>query len=165
MLQMLIAKFPGTYIFLDGLDEECENEQRWRGLLEVLQFLNGLPSVRLWCSSQDRARLHSVLEGFALIEMSKDLNNADIELCLSRRISELDALELDEGYRRLILGDLLGKADGCFLWASLMLDSIADAHTLNHVQQEIQGELPEGYEQYYARKLKSIKEGDKGLAW
>ena len=165
IIRMIVARFPKTYVFLDGLDEECENDQRWSRLKEILKFLEGLPLIRLWCSSQDRARLRSALEGFTCIEVKKDLNYHDIKSCLSRRISELEALEIDESYRARILDNLLEKADGCFLWVSLMLDSIADARTLPHVDQKIQEELPENYEVYYKRKMANIKPSERKVTW
>ena len=165
VIKMIITRFPQTHLFLDGLDEECDNGERWRELEQVLEFFKDIPTVRIWCSSQDRACLSSLLKGFNPIELDKHLNGDDIKGCLSKRIWGLDTLELDEGFRTLIVADLVQKADGCFLWASLMLNSLASAHDLPHVQQIIQDELPDGYEDYYKQKLQSIKPSDRQLAW
>ena len=119
--------------------------------------------IRLWCSSQDRADIRRKLDSFEMIEVSKALNQQDIETCLAERILDLESDELDPGYRTLILADLLGKADGRFLWASLMLDLIADAATLQSVQQQIQQGLPEDYERYYYRKLENLDGPQKRL--
>ena len=163
-----LSKAPLTYVFLEGLDEECDTEKRWRELEEVLDFFTEISvtdgsRLRLWCSGQDRANLRKKLESFNAIEVNKSLNEGDIEVCLAERISSLETHELDPGYRALILKDLLYKADGRFLWASLMLDLIVDASTLNGVQQLVQQGLPEDYGIYYERKIQSVDKSQKRL--
>ena len=168
VIYLLLGKAPLTYVFLDGLDEECDNEKRWRELEQVLDFFTEISvtdgsRLRLWCSGQDRANLRKKLETFNLIEVNKSLNEGDIKVCLTERISSLETQEIDPGYRSLILKDLLYKADGRFLWASLMLDLIVDASTLNGVQQLVQQGLPEDYGIYYERKIRSVDKSQKRL--
>lgn len=98
---------------------------------------------------------------FETIEIHKDLNQQDIKTCLADRISALESQEIDPGYRTLILNDLQEKAAGRFLWASLMLDLIADASTLQGVQQVIEQGLPDDYERYYHRKIESLDDPQK----
>ena len=165
---LLLSKVPMTYVFLDGLDEECDNEKRWKELEEVLEFFTEISvtdcsRLRLWCSSQDRTNLRKKMDNFTAIEIDKNLNERDIETCLAERIWSLEIQEIDPGYRTLILEDLLNKADGRFLWASLMLDLIVDAATLNSVQQLVQQGLPENYELYYHRKIQSVDKSQKKL--
>lgn len=167
---LLLSRMPLTYVFLDGLDEECDTEKRWRELEEVLDFFTEISSadssrLRLWCSAQDRTNLKKKLEKeeFKVIRVNKSLNEGDIEVCLAERISSLETQELDPGYRALILKDLLHKADGRFLWATLMLDLIVDASTLNGVQQLVQQGLPEDYGIYYERKIQSVDKSQKRL--
>lgn len=166
VIRLLISKVPTTYVFLDGLDEECDEKARSSELDEVLGFfteLNNTDSskIRLWCSSQDRTSLRKKLNLFATIEINKDLNQRDIKSCLGDRISGLESQEIDPGYRTLILNDLLDKAAGRFLWASLMLDLIANASTLQGVQQVVNQGLPEDYERYYQRKIESLNDSQK----
>lgn len=162
IIRMLVERLPATYVILDGLDEMCETEKRRRDLCDVIDFLQQLASavpnrLRVWYSSQSRACLDSRLTSIPSIEVTKALNSSDIEKYLSMSIVDLDSLELDEGYRNLILQELREKADGCFLWASLMLDSMSNAITLQMVQQLIDEGLPDNYERYYRRKMESIQ--------
>lgn len=166
VIRLLINKVPTTYVFLDGLDEECDKKKRWNEFDEVLGFLTELNTtdssrLRLWCSSQDRTNLRKKLNLFQNIEIDEDLNQQDIKTCLVDRISGLESQEIDPGYRTLILNDLQEKAAGCFLWASLMLDLIADASTLQGVQQVIEQGLPDDYERYYHRKFESLNDPQK----
>ncbi|PWY68963.1 hypothetical protein BO94DRAFT_299499 [Aspergillus sclerotioniger CBS 115572] len=161
VIKMLFEEMGVTYLFLDGLDEECETDSRKQELCKVLEFFGELartaPRLRIWYSSQHRTCLDSCLKSLPSIEITKDLNSRDIERYLSQKITELDSLELDAGYLKLILGDLRERADGCFLWASLMLDSMSDAVTLQMIQRLIENGLPENYEKYYQRKIDSIQ--------
>ena len=168
LIRMLLDRRSATYIFLDGLDEQCDSNQQRIELSEVLNFLSELATdgsrcVRLWCSSQERAYLKSTLSNFSVIEVNKEQIYDDIKLHLSKRILELDRLELDKGYQNLILSDLSEKADGCFLWASLMLGWISKAATLDTVQELIREGLPSDYEKYYEKKIESIDASQRAL--
>ena len=168
VIDLLLSKAPLTYIFLDGLDEECDTDERWNELEEVLDFFIEMSvtdgsRLRIWCSGQDRAKIRKKLETFNAIEVNKSLNERDIEVCLAERISCLETQELGPGYRARILKDILHKADGRFLWASLMLDSIVDASTLKGVQQLVEQGLPENYGIYYERKIQSVDKSKKRL--
>lgn len=168
VIQLLMNAVPTTYIFLDGLDEECDKKERSNELDEVLDFFTELITtdssrLRLWCSSQDRTKLKKKLNFFETIEINKDLNHQDIRFCLADRISGLESQEIDPGYRTLILNNLQEKAAGRFLWASLMLDLIANASTLQGVQQVIEQGLPDDYERYYHRKIESLDDPQKRI--
>ena len=166
VIRLLINKVPTTYVFLDGLDEECDKKERWDALDEALdsftEFDTTDPSkLRLWFSSQNRTKLKKKLNLFKIIEISKDLNQQNVKTCLADRISGLESQEIDPGHRALILNDLQEKAAGRFLWASLILDLIADASTLQGVQQAIEQGLPNDYERYYHRKIESLNDSQK----
>ncbi|CAO2655623.1 Nn.00g044260.m01.CDS01 [Neocucurbitaria sp. VM-36] len=168
VLRQFIQRMSTTYVFLDGLDEECDNGSRWHQAKQVLDFLIGLAvyeklPVRLWCSSQPRTCVDGVLQLYPTLQITPDLNNKDIERYLKNQIPELDNLELDEGYKNLVLSDLRTRADGCFLWASLMLNSITNAASLQAIQEHINEGLPKDYENYYLRKLNSIGPSDRRL--
>ncbi|KAL2857204.1 hypothetical protein BJY01DRAFT_262670 [Aspergillus pseudoustus] len=162
VIRMLIERLPATYVILDGLDEMCETQPRQQELCDAVDFLQELAnekpeSLRLWLSSQSRACLDSRLNKVPLLEVTKSINSQDIEKYLSRSIVDLDSLDLDEGYKNLILQELREKADGCFLWASLMLQSMSNAVTLQMVQKVIDDGLPQNYERYYQRKMETIE--------
>jgi hypothetical protein len=159
--RMLLNRMTATYIFLDGLDEECDNGPRWSQLAEVLDFLMELTNekpqqVRVWYSCQDRKCLDTRLKDFPVIEVTKSLNTSDMELYLLLGMKKLESLDLDEGYQTLVKKDLHQKANGCFLWTSLMLDWVSSAPTLHEVQKRINDGLPKNYEEYYQKKIESI---------
>ncbi|KAJ5168142.1 uncharacterized protein N7482_003736 [Penicillium canariense] len=161
VIRMLVKLVPATYIFLDGLDEECETDKRKDEIFEILDFFRDLADdtsnhLRLWCSSQPRTCLDSRLKAFSLIEITKDINGQDIETYLSRQFAVLEEHDLHEGEKTLILRDLREKAEGCFLWVSLMLNALSRAVTPSMIHQHIEDGVPADYEKYYLRKMESI---------
>ncbi|OKL61210.1 hypothetical protein UA08_03619 [Talaromyces atroroseus] len=168
VISMLVNKLPVSYVFLDGLDEECTQESRRKHLDDILDFFQDLanktPSrLRLWCCSQTHTCLDNRFESQPSIEVTKSLNSQDIETYLARKITVLNRLPLDTGYKNLILKDLREKSDGCFLWASLMLHSMSKAATLNMVQELIEDGLPGDYEKYYRRKMEDVDPSLRGF--
>ncbi|KAH8724358.1 hypothetical protein GQ44DRAFT_750370 [Phaeosphaeriaceae sp. PMI808] len=168
VIRQLLQRMSTTYIFLDGLDEECDKGPRWHSLEQVLRFLVDLAMIekmpiRIWCSSQARTCIDDILQLYSTLEVTSTLNNKDIEIYIKDQISTLDDLEMDEGYKNLIIAELGQKADGCFLWASLMLHSIADSNSLHAIQLQIDKGLPTDYEKYYLRKLQGIQASDRDL--
>jgi hypothetical protein len=120
VLRETIKRLKITYVFLDGLDEECDHGPRWRQSKHVLDFLRSLAiyeklPVRIWCSSQPRTCVESELQLYPTLHVTPELNRRDIERYLKDRITVLEDLELDEGYQNLLLRDLHLRADGCFL--------------------------------------------------
>ncbi|KAM3069555.1 hypothetical protein ACMFMG_005658 [Clarireedia jacksonii] len=168
LIKMMLEQLPSSFLFLDGIDEECDMGPRMEAVSDILEFFTALAScstksynLHLWCSSQDRTDLVPYMAKFSVIEISKDTNSADIESYLSKSIMKLDSLDLDEGYQNLILQDLREKADGCFLWAALMLDSVSKAKTLSAVQSKVDEGLPTSYEKYYLKKIESIEASER----
>lgn len=160
LIESLIEALPVTYVILDGLDEMCETKYRRNDVCDVIKFLQQLTTnrLRVWYSSQSRTWLDSILPSLPSIEVTKALNNSDIEKYLSEKIVSLDRDEINEDLRNSIPRKLCAKADGCFLWASLMLDSIDNkANSLTEIEEIIENELPGDYEQYYQRKMEAIE--------
>ena len=88
VIRLLINKVSTTYIFLNGLDKECDKKERWDALDEALDFFTefdttDLLKLRLRFSSQDRTKLKKKLNLFKIIKISKDLNQQDIKTCLA----------------------------------------------------------------------------------
>ena len=160
-IELLATMFSVTYILLDGLDEECDRKLKWTEALDVLIFFEGLTakvpcSVRLWCSSQDRLCVRNKLKHFPTINMDQHLTGQDIEMYLSQALSVLDIGEVDPGTEAMVLEDLKGKANGNFLWAHLMVQSLEQAANFDDVVRRIQEGLPLDLNRYYERIFQRV---------
>lgn len=164
-IEFVVSELP-AYVLIDGLDEGTD----WPDVYEVVQFFEELacttsPAVRLWCSSQDRRWIRQSFEHFKMILVDEHRNSSDIEEYLKSSLPKLRSLDIDPGTKKLVLNDLQRQTRGNFLWASLMVEAISTAASLEDVQELIQEGLPKDYEVYYDRKLRNIKAEDRALAW
>jgi hypothetical protein len=162
MIRLLVSELSQTYIFIDGLDEECTNKPRWDEASEVVTFLRSLAdecasTVSFWCSSQDRYNIFEMLKSIRKIQLDKTTNSGTIEMFFAKSVSSLDTLDIDPGMKTVVLQDLKNKARGNFLWATLMIETIKDVSSLQDLQEKLNNASPSDFEKYYARKIESIE--------
>ena len=168
LIKLLIAELSDTYIFLDGLDEECTEKQKWSDASEVVDFFAELANMesstaRLWCSSQPQPCVGRKLMNFPTIHITQADNTGDIEAYIANALPILESLEVDPETKISMLRELKSEARGSFLWASLMVDTVSKATSLKHLQEEVQMGLPTDIEKYYSRKIRSLACEQRGL--
>jgi hypothetical protein len=163
MIKFIVSELSQTYIFLDGLDEECTDKSRWDEACDVVSFFKDLAeddcsTVGLWCSSQDRVNVHEKLDSFLPIQLDEGTNKDTIESFFASAMPKLYALDVDPGTKRLVMDELRTKACGNLLWATLMVDTIREATSLLDLQRQLKDSLPQDFERYYARKIGAVEE-------
>ena len=163
-LKVLIKGFDRTYILIDGLDEECE-ASRWPDFKIVLETLLPLVtssegSFRLWISSQDRATLREEFKTFPSFDI-KYCVSRDVELFLARRLNaegEISREELDS-----LLDHLKMRAEGNFLWASMMIKMISEASSMREMRRLVK-DGPRNLDDYYRKIIMTIEKQYRTLA-
>ena len=157
MFEQLVEQLAPSYIFLDGLNEVEGDIQ------DLLDFLIGLASddkLRLWCSSQYTPEVKRALEGhYQLMVTAADTYN-DIESYLSeavpQHVTEGD-IEFISKFQKIVLGD----TNGCFLWASNMIEALASAISEDERKMLVLDRLPRSMDQYYAGLFERLSKKDK----
>ncbi|KAJ7762426.1 hypothetical protein DFH07DRAFT_411026 [Mycena maculata] len=155
LIAMLVQLLPRSYFILDGLDEECMGSYRWTEAVTTLDFLVDLAKaspdrVRLWYSSQYRPVINERLKDYIVLDI-KDEVKEDVSVYLSRANPELNELEISDADKDDVLESLRGRAEGNFLWASLMLKSLKDTASLSDMKQFVEDGLPDTLDDYYRR--------------
>ncbi|KAJ7642837.1 hypothetical protein B0H17DRAFT_1216337 [Mycena rosella] len=155
LITMLVKLLPRSYFILDGLDEECMGSKRWTEAVTTLDFLISLAKdfpdrVRLWYSSQHRPCINEKLKEYVVLDI-KDKVKDDVSLYLSRANPELGDLEVSDRDKDNVLKSLQARAEGNFLWASLMLKSLKETASLTDMKQFVKDGLPETLDDYYRR--------------
>ncbi|KAJ7762397.1 hypothetical protein DFH07DRAFT_814247 [Mycena maculata] len=157
LIIMLVGLLPRSYFILDGLDEECmgSTSNRWTEAVTTLDFLVDLAKaspdrVRLWYSSQYRPIINEKLKYYIVLDI-KDEVKEDVSVYLSRANPELNELEISDADKDNVLESLQGRAEGNFLWASLMLKSLKDTASLSDMKQFVEDGLPDTLDDYYRR--------------
>lgn len=169
-IELLLEHHATAYILLDGIDEECDQQSKWTDALEVIEFFEGLAkskpaSLRLWCSSQDRLCVRNKMQNYPTIGMTEESTAQDIAKFLAKALPMLDVDEVDPGTENVILQDLKDKAQGNFLWAHLMVQSLEQADNLDDIIRRVQDGLPLELDRYYERIVQSINVEHRTLAW
>jgi hypothetical protein len=163
LIHLLLPELPKVFIFLDGLDEE-DLGARQKEALKILDFVIELttlfPSkVRVWLSTQDRAIFWNRLKTSTTVDIQGQITVA-VDQYLSRALPGLGDLELDEGTLNWALQELQKRANGHFLWASLMIKEITRSiPSMSHLKSFIRNGLPHDLHEYYARILDRYERG------
>ncbi|KAH8891753.1 hypothetical protein GQ53DRAFT_841147 [Thozetella sp. PMI_491] len=161
-IERIISESRVTYIFIDGLDEEC-HEKSWPVACRTLRFLKELADrpdsgLKLWLSSQDRQVIRDEMEDVPEIHINEEANKDDISMLfqhalatrLSKRLSAMDKTAV-------ILQDLQSQVQGNFLWASLMLKTINKAYNLRDLREKSREALPKDFGLYLEKLIQGLE--------
>lgn len=160
LIEALTAELNSTFIFLDGIDEECSNDGRWKTASQVMNFFIDLAerpgsTLKLWCSSQDWEKVRELLETADQIHLEASVNNDDIEKYCKATLQR-DFGDINMTVKDKLLEDIKHQVNGNFLWAALMLPTLSEAESLGEMQKLVQQGLPNGFEKYLTEKIQSM---------
>ena len=167
-IRILVGKLSKVFIFLDGLDEEC-TMARWKETIKIVEFVNLLAetsakTVRVWYSSQDRHIIRQELENHMLLNVEGQIRIA-VDEHISLKVPGICNPEVDQGTRTWILNELKQRADGNFLWASLMLKTIEnEVSSFDEMEVFIKEGLPKDLDAYYRRIIARYDKRERTLA-
>jgi tetratricopeptide (TPR) repeat protein len=132
------------FIVLDGLDEleDAGQHASYNSKSEIeilLENLVTLPRVKLLVTSRRLPGLHSVLSKSGVVRPITGTDNAaDIEKYVIHRVDK--SPKLKNGFAELELDPVktfLPKANGVFLWVSVVLDVLERAHSSKNFKQAL----------------------------
>lgn len=167
-IRVLVGKLPKVYIFLDGLDEEC-TMARWKEASKMVDFVNLLAesspkTVRVWYSSQYRPMIRQQLESHLVLNVKEQIRVA-VDEHISLKVPGICNPDVDQDTRTWILSELKQRADGNFLWASLMLKTIEnEVSSFDEMEVFIKEGLPKDLDAYYRRILARYEKRERELA-
>lgn len=135
-------------IIIDGLDE-CDSARIFLKFLEDLHAFPG--SVRVLLLSRSTQSLSLGFERLSkrLPVRHHTLENTKEDLRMYVE-EEMATMHGDEDFKYAIAAELVRKADGYFLWASLVLTEVLGCHTKDAVLKALE-EVPEELEPLYER--------------
>jgi ankyrin repeat domain-containing protein 50 len=146
----LVTSLEKAYIIVDGLDELKDSLT----FVETLrEFVNDTTNVQLILLSRDLPGLSSRLSGLPKISLTPAAMSIDIDNYISVQLLDLP-LE-DSELRDFVFRKLSQGANGMFLWASLMVQTLKLA-TSPHEIIERTRDLPIGIDIIYGDILKKL---------
>jgi hypothetical protein len=164
-LEFVMDKNPQPLcLFIDGLDESDDGEE---DLLKLISALQSRPLVKICLSSRPLQSYINAFEYSAQLKL-QDLTRQAIEryvddrLHLDTRMGQL--LRKEPLCGRSLIGDVLEKADGVFLWVELavklLLTGLTNGDDLDMLKYRLYL-LPKGIESLYMHMWSRIAEDQK----
>ena len=153
-----------TYLIIDALDE-CEKDLPV--LLDFIVQNSALPRVKWIVSSRnvsdieqrlrpDRSQARLSLE---IRETAEQVSLA-VDAYIKHSVSQLPNLQDDEDLQTRVQDLMRLKANGTFLWVSLVVKELEKAESWE--AEQIVDEMPSGLEKVYGRMLKQIQQLERG---
>ncbi len=146
------------YLVIDGLDE-CENSPL------AVKLLAGIVSsavpIRALLVSRATQLLTAAFDKTSKVVEIQNMSIDGIENDLQAYLKEeMIAMHGDESFKKRIEHRILQKADGNFLWISLVLQDILGCHTEEEVEQALE-DVPQGLEPLYERMDATLSENSR----
>ncbi|KAL9070352.1 MAG: hypothetical protein Q9161_004910 [Pseudevernia consocians] len=144
------------YWVIDALDE-CKNGSDLVPFL--LKAIEMSPNIRILLTSRDRFESHrqSIHPKVKVLqeEIQAADTKSDIALYLDTNMDQLPVIEEED--EEDIVSKILEKSAGCFLWVSLILQQLRQAHTSTEIRQVLE-EVPSDMNALYSRILDSMSQ-------
>ncbi|KUJ17014.1 uncharacterized protein LY89DRAFT_69875 [Mollisia scopiformis] len=160
LLSPLIQYVGSVYLVIDGIDEISETERR-RLVIELLRLAKICERLRIILSSRSEADIMRLLDETAVVIPVHDHNEESIKdyihersqyIFHTRKIFPKAQVEI-----RKLLVPLANRAKGMFLYARLIMDTIATMHDMSEILKEL-AVLPESLDHAYHRII--VRLGD-----
>ncbi|KAI9149419.1 Vegetative incompatibility protein [Paramyrothecium foliicola] len=142
-------------IFVDGLDEICDNDGA-RSLLEIIHKLSSHPKVKLCVSSRPEGIFERHLACSAGLKLH-DLTRPDMRQYIDEELNTLRH-SISPGLRQNLATVLENSADGVFLWLYLAMRSLRNGIDHENTDEELlerlqmpKGDLNQLYEDMWRR--------------
>ncbi len=167
-MPVIISGFGQAFIVVDGLDELRESQGFLRFLPRLLRETTCTLRVIVFCRDYllDHLPIQSTLKSYPQLHVDQGANKDDIGIVISSRLSTDDP-DWDTELLDMVKTVLLDRADGMFLYVSLMVGRLRGSLSPNELVDRLKS-LPKGLTKAYEANLKRIlnqeDEADKILA-
>jgi hypothetical protein len=148
----LLKEYRKTYLVLDGIDESAEIAKTLREILA----LNDVSSVRILLAGRETLDTKSALSKYATLKLMPALVRDDIDVFFRQELSHLAVYFEHEDLVDLAFNLLSSAADGSFLWAHLMMQTLREAPNVMEIL-SMTTRLPSDLESIYWSTLQSLE--------
>ncbi len=170
----IMAKFPQTFIVVDGLDE-CHKLQDDQ-FEELCEFISSLaqpnssssiakgvqpktisPIAKIVVFSRpEYLEIKKAFRDCPIIQVDAGENDDDIKEFIAREFSSKDLLiKKTPDLLKEVEGSLLSGADGMFLWVDLLVKTLCGSRTSKELRAKLKN-LPHGLEEAYSESLRRV---------
>jgi hypothetical protein len=152
IIAKLLKGYRKVYLVLDGIDESSETAMTLREILALACASN----VRLLFASRDTFDTRSTLSTYATLKLMPALVRDDINVFLRQELSHLAVYFEQEDLVDLTFDRLCSAADGSFLWAHLIMQTLRKAPNVEEFL-SMTRQLPKDLESIYRNTLQALE--------
>ena len=150
----------GAYLVVDALDE-CDKKDLPKLLDFIVQNSSSSSRVKWLVSSRNELDIEQkLLSDRSRARLSLELNaeyvSQAIDAYIRHRVPELSSIRNDEELQALVRDAMRRKANGTFLWVSLVVQELKAAESWE--VEQIVDEMPTGLKEVYDRMFKQIQQ-------
>lgn len=158
--KVVVSQTRKLLLFIDGLDEFDQPPLK---TVELVKQMSSWPDLKICVASRQWSEFNDALYGSPMIRM-QDLTSQDLALFVrdklsgNRAFAELTKIHPQE--MQTLLSDIVDKANGVFLWLSLVIKTFVERLTEGDGLQELRqvlDALPDRIESLYGFIWASIK--------
>ncbi|KAF3933487.1 hypothetical protein ABW19_dt0206929 [Dactylella cylindrospora] len=149
----LIGKYSKLYLVIDGLDELSDREGAVDTIREITDSMPNIYTVLLSREISEVTRLSS----YPIIKLDSVNMGSDINSYLQEQLDKLQDGDETMVFPPDVYDMLSKKANGMFLWASLMVKSLKDASSLDDALDTI-ASVPGDLDKFYSLVMTRILE-------
>ena len=159
ILPAVFSGFKQAFMVIDGLDELSEPQRFLRFLPLLLRETSS--ALRIIVFSRDYLPMQNAFKNYPQLRVDSGANAEDIKMFISSKLTADDP-DWDPALLDVVKAVLLDKAEGMFLYVSLMVGRLRSSLPQNELVERLKS-LPKGLTEAYEANLKRILDHDDEL--
>ena len=156
LIPSVVSQFRESFLVVDGLDE-CLDRERISEVLRSFADPTRTNTIKVIVFSRpDYPEFEQAFEGCPQIRVDMGANDDDIRKFISSTVSRNSpVLNRDADLLEFVERVLYSKADGMFLWVSLLVETLKGQRTVGEVLDTV-NDLPTGLDEAYELSMRSL---------
>ncbi|KAK6512251.1 hypothetical protein TWF481_001141 [Arthrobotrys musiformis] len=154
ILMKAIAESVGNlYIVVDGLDEVADRDATIEALVELTKNIRNLKTVVL--SREINEITNDTMTSYPIIKLDSSNTSQDVKEFIQSRLNDIKKKDSSKDFPPEVVDEISQKANGMFLWAKLMMDSLKNAISFEDAL-DIVSNTPATLDEFYDKILDRI---------
>ncbi|KAK6508348.1 hypothetical protein TWF506_010442 [Arthrobotrys conoides] len=146
LIKSIAQEFGSLYIVVDGLDEVSEPDVTIATLVKLTRTIPNIQTVLL--SREIFEMTSNNMVSYPIIKLDGLNTSEDVNRFIQSRLDAIKARDPAKDFPPEVLTQISQKANGMFLWAKLMMDSLRRAYSVEDAL-EIVSSTPEKLDEFY----------------
>ncbi|KAF3109592.1 hypothetical protein TWF706_001450 [Orbilia oligospora] len=156
LIKALAEEFGTLYIVVDGLDEVSERDITVKSLVKLTAAVPNIQTVLLSREIYEMTR--EDMTSYPIIKLDGLNTSEDVNRFIQSKLDDIKAGDSTKDFPPEVFIQISQKANGMFLWANLMMESLKGAYSVENAL-EIVSSTPEKLEEFYDQIMMRLING------